>query len=61
MFVYFDNSATTKTLKKVNEEMLLMLENDYGNSERAKFIVSARCEPGIAISNKAMIYEDLPF
>ena len=31
MFVYFDNSATTKTLKKVNEEMLLMLENEYGN------------------------------
>ena len=31
MFVYFDNSATTKTLKKVNEEMLLMMENDYGN------------------------------
>jgi hypothetical protein len=29
--------------------------------ERAKFIVSARCEPGIAISNKAMLYEDLPF
>ncbi len=31
MFVYFDNSATTKTLKKVNEEMLLMLEEDFGN------------------------------
>lgn len=31
MFVYFDNSATTKTYKKVNEEMLLMLENDFGN------------------------------
>ena len=31
MFVYFDNSATTKTLKKVNEEMLNMLENDFGN------------------------------
>ncbi len=31
MFVYFDNSATTKTLKKVNEEMFLMLEEDFGN------------------------------
>ncbi len=31
MFVYFDNSATTKTYKKVNEEMLSMLENDFGN------------------------------
>ena len=31
MFVYFDNSATTKTYKKVNEEMLKMLENDFGN------------------------------
>ena len=31
MFVYFDNSATTKTYKKVNEEMIKMLENDFGN------------------------------
>lgn len=31
MFVYFDNSATTKTLDKVNKEMLNMLENDFGN------------------------------
>lgn len=31
MFVYFDNSATTKTLKKVNEKMLEMLDKDFGN------------------------------
>lgn len=31
MFVYFDNSATTKTFDKVNKAMLDMLENDFGN------------------------------
>lgn len=31
MFVYFDNSATTKTLEKVNNEMLSMLTCDFGN------------------------------
>ena len=31
MFTYFDNSATTKTLEKVNNEMLKMLSEDFGN------------------------------
>lgn len=31
MFVYFDNSATTKTFDEVNLRMLDMLQNDFGN------------------------------
>ena len=31
MFVYFDNSATTKTSDKVNKGIMEVLENDFGN------------------------------
>ena len=31
MFVYFDNSATTKTFLEVNEKMFKMQEEVFGN------------------------------
>lgn len=53
MFVYFDNSATTKTLKKVNEEMLLMLEDDFGNPS-SLHSMGLRAEKKLEFSRKTI-------
>ncbi|MBE7020889.1 MAG: cysteine desulfurase [Ruminococcaceae bacterium] len=53
MFVYFDNSATTKTLKKVNEEMLLMLEEDFGNPS-SLHSMGLRAEKKLEFSRKTI-------